>query len=212
MNTAVDRLHAIPAAPTDTPVQVRVAQAPDEPRLLTTLTLAFASDPPVRWLYPDPDQYLRCFPRFARAFGGGAVALGTACYTAGFAGCALWFPPGTGPDDEALSETMADTIPQHRHGEVFAVLEAMGAVHPTEPHWYLPLIGVDATVQGRGQGSALLREILAVCDRDGLPAYLEATSPRNIALYRRHGFRPLPPLRIEGCPPITPMLRAPAGA
>ena len=26
----------------------------------------------------------------------------------------------------------------------------MGEFHPTEPHWYLPLIGVDVTKQGRG--------------------------------------------------------------
>jgi GNAT superfamily N-acetyltransferase len=42
--------------------------------------------------------------------------------------------------------------------------------HPKGPHWYLPLIGVDATKQGRGYGSALLRHALERCDRDGLPA------------------------------------------
>jgi len=29
-----------------------------------------------------------------------------------------------------------------------------------DPHWYLPLIGVDATKQGRGYDSALLRHAL----------------------------------------------------
>ena len=30
--------------------------------------------------------------------------------------------------------------------------------------------------------------VLARCDADGIPAYLESTKPRNIAFYERHGF------------------------
>ena len=61
-------------------------------------------------------------------------------------------------------------------------------VHPTEPHWYLPMIAMDPALQSRGYGSALLRAALARCDEDGLPAYLESSNPRNISIYRRHGF------------------------
>jgi hypothetical protein len=35
---------------------------------------------------------LEAFPRFARAFGGGAINLGTAQYYEGFSGVALWLP------------------------------------------------------------------------------------------------------------------------
>jgi len=75
------------------------------------------------------------------------------------------------------------------------------------PHWYLPLIGVDASHQRRGLGAALLRHALAACDRDGLPAYLEATSTGNIPLYERHGFRAVASLRVGSCPTITAMWR-----
>ena len=51
----------------------------------------------------------------------------------------------------------------------------MGDLHPTFDHWYLPLAGVDPPAQGRGLGSVLLRHALEICDRGGLPAYLEAT-------------------------------------
>jgi GNAT superfamily N-acetyltransferase len=49
----------------------------------------------------------------------------------------------------------------------------------------------DTTVpafQGRGIGSAFLQDMLQRADADGLPAYHEATSPRNRALYERHGY------------------------
>ena len=83
----------------------------------------------------------------------------------------------------------------------------MGEFHPTEPHWYLPLIGVDVTRHGCGYGSALLRHALERCDRDRLPAYLEATSPRSKALYERHGFEELGVIQAGGSPPMWPMLR-----
>lgn len=209
-STAIEYGHPTSGAPAEAQRSPRAAGLQDERRLLATLTVAFADDAPVRWLYPDADRHLRHFPDFARAFGGGAVSLGTAYHVEDFAGCALWLPPGEQPDEERLAEVVESTMPVHRHEEVFAVFEAMGAVHPTEPHWYLPLIGVDTAAQGRGLGSALLRHTLDACDRDGMPAYLEATSPRNVALYERHGFRRLSVLRVGTCPPITPMWREPA--
>ncbi len=209
MNAVTEYTRAVPAAATGIEVAVQSARAEDEPRLLLTLTSAFFNDPPTRWLYPDLTHYLRNYPQFARAFAGAAVRTGTAFYADGFAGCALWFPPETGAAEEELFEVIAHSVPAHRHEEVFALFEAMDAAHPHEPHWYLPLIGVDAAFQGWGLGSTLLRNILDRCDRERIPAYLEATTPRNIALYERHGFRCLEPLRVNTCPPITPMWRRP---
>ena len=83
------------------------------------------------------------------------------------------------------------------------------AHHPHGAHWYLPLIGVDPARQGHGYGSALLRHALARCDRDGVPAYLEATGPRNRALYERHGFAAVGTIRAGAWPPIWPMVRRP---
>jgi GNAT superfamily N-acetyltransferase len=85
----------------------------------------------------------------------------------------------------------------------------MGEFHLTEPHWYLPLIGVDVTKQGRGYGSALLRHALERCDRDGLPAYLEAKSALNKPLYERQGFEELGVIQAGSSPPMWPMQRRP---
>jgi GNAT superfamily N-acetyltransferase len=42
--------------------------------------------------------------------------------------------------------------------------------------------------QGRGLGSRLIVPVLRRCDRESMPAFLEASTERNGALYERHGF------------------------
>ena len=65
--------------------------------------------------------------------------------------------------------------------------------------------------QGRvGRDAAVLAPVLQRADRAGHPAYLEATSPRNKALYERHGFRTATPFAVAGGPPLWPMWRDPA--
>lgn len=90
-----------------------------------------------------------------------------------------------------------------------AIFEQMAKYHPTEPHWYLPLIGVDPAHQGRGHGDALVCCALERFDREKLPAYLESTNPRNISLYRRHGFEELGTIQAGSSPALVPMLRRP---
>lgn len=101
------------------------------------------------------------------------------------------------------------TVPEQNQEEVFAVFEQMGSYHPTEPHWYLPLIGVDPARRGSGYGSALMKHALMRCDRENKPAYLESTNPRNVSLYKRHGFEVLGEIQVGSSPTIRPMLRRP---
>ena len=49
---------------------IRSAKVSEAERCFAVLTLAFAGDPAARWAWPDQQQYLDAFPRFARAFGG----------------------------------------------------------------------------------------------------------------------------------------------
>jgi ribosomal protein S18 acetylase RimI-like enzyme len=207
MHAQIEPVYHSRDVPLRTGFEVRLARGNEEARLLATLTSAFINDPPGRWHYPQPHDYLRYFPAFARAFGGGAMALGSAWRTDDFSAGACWFPPETAPDETSIIAVIEDSISARRHAEVLAVFAALGQAHPDAPHWYLPLIGVDAACQGQGRGTALLRATLAVCDRDGFPAYLEASNPRSIPLYERFGFRRRASLRVGSCPPITPMWR-----
>jgi ribosomal protein S18 acetylase RimI-like enzyme len=186
---------------------VRTMTADDEARAVATIVVAFAADPMTRWTWPDAHQYLAAFPRMVRAFGGKAFGLGSAYVVGDYAGAALWLPPGTAPDEEALGAVMQDTLSPERLEQGPAIFEQMATYHPHEPHWYLPLIGVDPAYQGNGHGDVLMRFALERCDRDGVAAYLESSNPRNISLYRRHGFEPIGTIQADSSPPIVPMLR-----
>ena len=192
-----------------TPEASGVTPATDEGRAIATLTIAFSSDPVARWFLSDAGRYLTYWPSFVTAIAGNAFAAGTADSIGDCGGVALWLPPDVGSDDEAMAAIAAEAVPEPDQEEVFGVLRQMGDYHPNERLWYLPLIGVDVPHQGGGLGSALLRHAAERCDRDGLPAYLEATNPRNKRLYAAHGFEELGVIQAGGSPPIWPMLRKP---
>jgi GNAT superfamily N-acetyltransferase len=185
------------------------AEPQDADRVFGVLTLAFATDPPNRWMYPEPSEYLRNFPVFARALGGAALASRTAFVSEDYSATALWLAPGVSPDEEALANLIEESIAAEKKADIAAVIEEMVRYHPEEPHWYLPFIGVDPARQGKGLGAALLRSALAECDAARLPAYLESTNPKNRPLYERHGFQAIGEIRAGNCPPVVPMLRRP---
>jgi GNAT superfamily N-acetyltransferase len=125
----------------------------------------------------------------------------------GYAGAALWLPPEVHPDEDVLLTLLQSTVSEPLQPNIFAVFDQMGHYHPREPHWYLPLIGVDPFHQGKGYGAALLQHALLRCDRDHTLAYLESTNPKNISLYERHGFVLLGTIQVGTSPPLFPMLR-----
>jgi ribosomal protein S18 acetylase RimI-like enzyme len=188
-----------------------IISAPTSARADATavLVLAFSTDPLARWCWPDPGVYLEYFPPVVTAFGGRAFAAGSAYMVQGGAGAALWLPPGIEPDEAAMDALFQRSVPAHRRGELATVMEKMAEHHPKEPHWYLPLIGVDPSRQRGGHGSALMRHALAACDRAGRIAYLESANPRNVPFYQRLGFERLGTIQPGSAPPVFPMLRKP---
>jgi GNAT superfamily N-acetyltransferase len=55
--------------------------------------------------------------------------------------------------------------------------------------WYLSIIGILPSAQGRGLGAALLSGTLAEASNARVPCYLETFTPRNLRFYERKGFR-----------------------
>ena len=187
--------------------KVKTVAPADEVAAVDTIVLAFAADPIARWCWPDSHQYLTSMPHFTRAFAGAAFPHDTAHCTLDYTGAALWLPPHVHSDEDALGEVLAGTISPSIRDDLFAVFDAMAKCHPNEPHWYLPMIGVDPAHQGKGNGATLLKHALEQCDREHLPAYLESTNPRNVSLYLRHGFEPVCTIQLGSSPPMVPMLR-----
>jgi ribosomal protein S18 acetylase RimI-like enzyme len=173
------------------------------------IVLSFAADPATRWSWPRPEDYLRNMPLAAQAFGGKSFALGTADAIDDLAGVALWLPPGVTADEEALGALFERTAPASIQPDLAGVFEQMASFHPHEPHWYLPLIGVDPARQGQKLGDKLMVHALARCDAGRLPAYLESSNPRNLGFYQRHGFEILGQIQVGSSPTIVPMLRKP---
>jgi ribosomal protein S18 acetylase RimI-like enzyme len=188
---------------------VKTAAPSRRRQIVDIITLAFAVDPAARWVYPTAQQYLEYFPNFIRLFGGRALETGTAYYIENFTAAALWLPPGITPDETGLMSLLESTAAPEIREDLLAVFEQMGKFHPNEPHWYLPMIGVDPAQQGKGYGSMLLRHALAACDRDRLPAYLESSNPRNVPLYEYFGFETIGTIQCGSSPPIIPMRREP---
>ena len=185
------------------------AKVQDRERVVSAIVLAFVGDPVARWAWPEPHHYLTYFPEFTNVFGGKGFEHDAAHSVAEFSGGALWLPPGVQPDEEVLVGLMERSIDPKRLQVVFTMLEQMGGYHPAEPHWYLPLIGVEPAKRGRGYGAALLRHALERIDREGRIAYLESTNPANIPLYQRHGFEVVGTIQVDEAPPIVPMVRQP---
>lgn len=189
--------------------EVKTATELEQDMVIDSLKLAFAADPATRWVWPDPQKYLLHFSKFAKAFGGKAFAKKSAHYIGNYKGAALWLPPNDEPDVEALLGLLKETTSVEVQQVVPLVFEKMGSYHPSEPHWYLPLLGVDPLYHGKGLGSALLKHATSNFDSENILAYLESSNPRNISLYERHGFEILGTIQVDNFPPIVPMLRKP---
>lgn len=190
------------------PVSVTIATPADAPSAIDTIVLAFSADPVARWCWPEPHRYLANMPAFVRAFAGNAFGHGGAYRTDDHAGAALWLPPGVHADQAALGDLVQRTVAESIRADLLAVMAQLATHHPSRPHWYLPMIGVDPARHGQGYGAALMTCALERCDREHAPAYLESTNPRNKSLYLRHGFQALGRVQIGGSPPFIPMVRA----
>src|SRR5215204_378495 len=106
---------------------IGIKPSDDEERALATITMAFISDPIVRWFIHDSARYLKYWPPFVKAFAGGAFENGSA-------GVALWLPPGVPLDEEAVGSRATEAVPESEQEEKFEFLGQMGEFHPAEPH------------------------------------------------------------------------------
>jgi GNAT superfamily N-acetyltransferase len=196
---------------------VRKATPGDERAVTEVLRRAFDDDPVINWFLRQDADRAEAFRRFFQVSVGRMAMPHDEVHTTTPAtrGAALWFPPGTwqlGDDDV---EALLPDLERCFGGKLERSLEGMATItahHPQEPHWYLLFLGVDPTLHNRGIGSTLLSSMLRRCDARGLPAYLEASSPRNVPLYERHGFVVTETLTLPDGPPLWPMWREPRSA
>jgi GNAT superfamily N-acetyltransferase len=191
----------------------RQAVKADAARLEAVMARAFHDDPVLGWLLPDAS---RRPARLRRFFGIELrhVALPRGCVwtTSDLSAAALVLPPGRWrvPPSATLREGRAFGSGLGRAARLGMTMEWRHAREARGPHYYVRDVGVLPEMQGRGLGSALMAPTLERCDREGLPAYLEASSERSAALYERLGFEHVAELSVRDSPPLRLMLRPPA--
>lgn len=191
-------------------LELRQGTTHDIQRLRTVLAEAFFEDPVFSWLMPEDSKRL---VRLRRYFGielrHYTLPRGRVWTTSDLAGAALTLPPRAwrAPLHVTLMEGRAFGTHLSRAARIGAAMEWRHTRKPRKSHYYVRDIGVHPDMQGKGLGSALLRPTLERCDREGLPAYLEASSERSAALYERHGFRLIEEMRVGSSPPLRLMLR-----
>ncbi|WP_329334858.1 GNAT family N-acetyltransferase [Streptomyces sp. NBC_00663] len=197
-------------------VAIRAAGQDDRDLVVRLLDRAFQNDPVSRWVFPG-DEYRRAtHHKLMAAFTDIVLADGRIDLTEDGTACALWLPmpaeahgedEGNGGDGPAQMRASID--PANERIELIARLTE--DIHPVgRAHEYLWMIGVSPDHQGEGLGTALIGAVLDRCDREGLPAYLEASSARSRVLYERLGFALLNrPLDLPDGPQMWPMWREP---
>jgi ribosomal protein S18 acetylase RimI-like enzyme len=208
---------SMPARPAIDGSDIRKIAGDDVPTVAGALARAFADDPVMSYVFRyDADRAAR----LERAFGLFLRRIWLPegeCYTTDrLIGGALWLPPGKwhlGVLEQlrllpAMVSVVGRSLPR-----LFSVLNLIERKHPKRPgHYYLAVLGVEPEHQGRGFGSALMQPVLTRCDRERIPAYLESSKRRNVALYERHGFRVVEELKLpKNGPPIWRMWRDAVG-
>lgn len=137
------------------------------------------------------------------------VSLGHVYVANDGAAVALWEPPGVVADGSLLEEVIFSEIAEET---LTATADQWGRFlecRPEFPHFYLGMLGACDAARGQGLGSALLERVLAVCDAEGLPSYLESSNVRNVGLYLRHGYEVVEEIEFAPDVIVRPMLRTP---
>ncbi len=170
----------------------RIAEAAECELLATILADAFQADPVVRWIIPDSKYDQKFFSVDLRH----AYLPHRHCWILDDAeGVACWLPPDAKVSGAPVLPLLGVFLPIIvKHGFQCAkrggLLERVFAEHrPKKAHYYLHMLGARHDQQGKGVGSALLREGLQVVDKQGMPAYLESSNENNLPLYERFGFK-----------------------
>jgi GNAT superfamily N-acetyltransferase len=194
-------------------VRIRRASMTDRSAVAAIVAAAFFDDPTTRWLVPDVRRRRQVILPMFELYVAPYLRHDETYTSAEGAGAAVWLMPGaqlsTAEEDEAMGAALLEMLGADAR-RAFLMAEIFAEHHPEEPLYYCQFLATVPAHQGKGIGSAFLRDMLRRADADGLPAYHEATSLRNRALYERHGYVARGEFTLpDGGPTLYPMWREP---
>ena len=191
----------------------RVATDADADLVTNVLVDAFRHDPMwSTWAFRR--RRTRRANRYAvfGAFVAGALRYPTTWIAPGDTAVAMWIPPGgtglTSEQEVRLEADLRVRLGADEAGRVLQSLDRFVEVEPTEPHYYLSLLGTDPAHAGRGYGRQLLKHNLAIVDAEYAAAYLDCAD-EMVPLYERFGFRVIGSIDLPDGPRSNGMWRPP---
>ncbi|MGQ0679745.1 MAG: GNAT family N-acetyltransferase [Actinomycetota bacterium] len=191
--------------------RIRKATRPELPAVCAVLADAFFDDPVMNWWIPDGQRRKQLLPGAMELLAGMSLEHNAIYTTDDLIAGAVWVPPGKQPTEqekEQMGPLFAEMAQEHAP-RAFQLMALTDEKHPKDNHHYLFILGTAPAHQGKGIGSALMEPVLRMCDRDQLPAYLEASSERNVRLYLRHNFKIVDEVHLPDGPTMWCMWRDP---
>jgi GNAT superfamily N-acetyltransferase len=152
-----------------------------------------------QWVLPDEEHRRRALPVSTHAsiiWGqilGHGYAIGEPAH-----GLSIWAPPGMADVDvdpdgtkTGWNEVVAAVGPDgiRKFELMVEVQRPFRDKHIPPNGWYLPWLGVDPVSQRSGAGTALLNDMFARLDPQGITTYLETEKAANVTYYERHGYQ-----------------------
>ncbi len=174
------------------PVPARVATTADIDAIVATMTTAFFHDPMWGPAFPDATRRAEQAAALWRLFVTSSMRYPWMLVTENVEAAALWIPPGgtelTHEEETGFEDFLLAQVDRRVADGILAIFELLEDAHPSEPHYYLSLLGTHDAHRGKQIGMGLLTENLARIDALGAPAYLESCNPANNVRYARAGF------------------------
>jgi hypothetical protein len=163
-----------------------------------------ASDPIGIFMFQNEADHLMLKRRFYRS-------LVTACppkavikgVSPGLEAVSIWFPPGVDHSgdvdpDPLRAEDFADPGTMERMQAVNDVIDALTGCLGQEPQWYLHLVAVRPQFIDLGYASLLVRPMLAMAAKEGIPCTLITQSMENVRKYEHWGFSVVKEMSVPG--------------
>jgi ribosomal protein S18 acetylase RimI-like enzyme len=180
--------------------KIRLLQPIEQSQAVRVLTDAYADDIVYSHFFDVPDAMLQNMSRVWNFLITYTLNNGEAYTSSNLEGVASWLPPdhtnlefarvlGTGRAGLQLLNGIVRLSPRaRRNASIF--MGIMDELHNDirQPHWYLWNLAVHPDHQGKGIGTALVRDMFSRTEQEGYGIYLETQNPRNVGYYEQLGF------------------------
>ncbi|MEM9216508.1 MAG: GNAT family N-acetyltransferase [Cyanobacteria bacterium P01_F01_bin.150] len=193
---------------------------------------AFENDPAFTYMISDDREFrLQSLAWLTGNMLDYAIRYGHVYTTPDLEGIAAWLPPGKSASSPLQQIKMAWELQMYalptkvrlnRLGQCLKLVSSVEHAHQQDmgdfpmgrqgqrPHWYLALMLVNPSSQGKGIGSQLLQPVLQRASDEGMVCYLSTCTEQAVRFYQKNGFEVMQTQKVApDAPPFWTMKRNP---